>query len=143
LWRWKNKIIDDLDYIETVSRASKLVGAGETIATGSANKFAIYGFGSVGANAFAIGENTSTLANTDTKVYVSFYIAFTEASATANSYARMDLAVLVVMLLLWAKIPRLWLTLTQRSMLVLILFLLKPQLQLTLTLALKTVILYP
>ncbi len=142
--RWKNKIIDDLDYIETVSRASKLVGAGETIATGNANKFAIYGFGSVGANAFAIGKkNTSTLANTDTKVYVSFYIAFTEASATANSYARMDLAVLVVMLLLLAKIPRLWLTLTQRSMLVLILFLLKPQLQLTLTLALKTVILYP
>ena len=60
--------------IETVSRASKLVGAGETIATGSANKFAIYGFGSVGANAFAIGENTSTLANTDTKVYVSPYL---------------------------------------------------------------------
>ena len=85
--RYKNKIIDDLDYIETVARASKLVGAGETIATGSANKFAIYGFGSVGANAFAIGENTSTLANTDTKVYVSPYIAFTEASATANSYA--------------------------------------------------------
>jgi len=85
LWRWKNRIIDDLDYIETVPRASKLVGAGETIATGSANNFAIYGFGSVGANAFAIGENTSTQANTDTKVYVSFYIAFTEASATANS----------------------------------------------------------
>jgi hypothetical protein len=127
-----------------VSRASKLVGAGETIATGSANKFAIYGCGSAGGNAFAIGENISTLANTDTKVYVSFYIAFTEASATANSYARMDLAVVVLMLLLLAKkIPRLWLTLTQRSMLVLILFLLKPQLQLTLTLALKTVILYP
>ena len=72
-------------------RASKLVGAGYTIATGSANNFAIYGFGSVGANAFAIGEkNTSTLANTDTKVYVSFYIAFTEASATANSYARTE-----------------------------------------------------
>ena len=87
MWRWKNRIIDDLDYIETVSRASKLVGAGETIATGSANNFTIYGFGSVGANAFAIGENTSTLANTDTKVYVSLYIAFTEASATANSYA--------------------------------------------------------
>jgi hypothetical protein len=87
VWRWKNRIIDDLDYIETVPRASKLVGAGETIATGSANNFAIYGFGSVGANAFAMGENTSTLANTDTKVYVSFYIAFTEASATANSYA--------------------------------------------------------
>ncbi len=69
-----------------MSRASKLVGAGETLATGSANN-AIYKFGSVGANAFAIGENTSTLANTDTKVYVSFYIAFTEASATANSYA--------------------------------------------------------
>ena len=70
-----------------MSRASKLVGAGETIATGSANNFTIYGFGSVGANAFAIGENTSTLANTDAKVYVSPYIAFTEASATANSYA--------------------------------------------------------
>ena len=68
-------------------RASKLVRAGETIATGSANNFAIYGFGSAGGNAFAIGENTSTLANTDTKVYVSFYIAFTEASATANFYA--------------------------------------------------------
>jgi len=25
---WKNRIIDDLDYIETVPRASKLVGAG-------------------------------------------------------------------------------------------------------------------
>ena len=70
-----------------MARASKLVGAGYTIATGSANKFAINGFGSAGANAFAIGENTSTLANTDTKVYVSPYIAFTEASATANSYA--------------------------------------------------------
>jgi hypothetical protein len=99
--------------------------------------------GSVGAKAFAMGENTSTLANTDTKVYVSFYIAFTEALATANSYARMDLAVLVLRLLLWAKIPRLWLTQTQRSMLVFILLLLKPHLQLTLTLALKTVILYP
>ena len=87
MWRWKNTIIDDLDYIETVSRANKLVGAGETIATGSANNLAIYGFGSVGANAFAIGENTSTVANTDTKVYVSRYIAFTEDSATANSYA--------------------------------------------------------
>jgi len=88
LLRWKNRIIDDSDYIETVPRASKLVGAGYTIATGSANNFAIYGFGSAGANAFAIGENTSTLANTDTKVYVSPYIAFTEASVAANSYAR-------------------------------------------------------
>ena len=80
-------ILDDLDYWEEILGASKLLGASYTIATGSANNFAIYGFGSVGANAFAIGENTSTLANTDTKVYVSPYIAFTEASATANSYA--------------------------------------------------------
>ena len=50
----------------------------------------MYGFDSAGANAFAIGENTSTLANTDTKVYVSPYIALTEASATANSYARTE-----------------------------------------------------
>ena len=83
-------IIDDLDYVEEVLGASKLVGAGYTIATGSANTFATYGFGSAGANAFAIGENTSTLANTYTKVYVSPYMAFTEASATANSYARTE-----------------------------------------------------
>ncbi|MEG3991652.1 hypothetical protein QUA13_31975 [Microcoleus sp. S28C3] len=37
-----------------------------------------------------MGENTSTLASTSTKVYVSPYIAFTEASATANSDARTE-----------------------------------------------------
>ncbi len=83
-------IIDDLDYVEAVLGASKLVGAGYTSATGSAHTFATYGFGSADANAFAIGENTSTLANTYTKVYVSPYMAFTEASATANSYARSE-----------------------------------------------------
>ena len=81
-------IIDDLDYVEAVSGASKLVGAGYTRATGSAQTFATYGFGSADANAFAIGENTSTLVNTYTKVFVSPYFAFTEASATANSYSR-------------------------------------------------------
>ena len=70
-------IIDDLDYWEEILGASKLVGASYTIATGSANTFARYGFGSADANAFAIGENTSTLTNTYTKVSVSFYIAFT------------------------------------------------------------------
>ena len=83
-------ILDDLDYLQEILAASKLVGAGYTIAAGSANTFATYGFGSADANAFAIGENTSTLANTYTKVYVSPYIAFTEASATANSYARTE-----------------------------------------------------
>ncbi|MEG4109420.1 hypothetical protein [Microcoleus sp. S13_C5] len=83
-------IIDDLDYVEAVLGASKLVGAGYTRATGTANTFATYGFGSADADAFAIGENTSTLANTYTKVSVSPYIAFTEASATANSYARTE-----------------------------------------------------
>ena len=83
-------IIDDLDYVEAVLGASKLVGAGYMRATGSANTFATYGFGSADANAFAIGENTSTLANTYTKVSVSPYMAFTEASATANSYARSE-----------------------------------------------------
>ena len=68
--------------------ASKLVGAGYRIATGGPNTFATYGLGSADAKAFAMGENTSTLASTSTKVYVSPYIAFTEASATANSYAR-------------------------------------------------------
>lgn len=81
-------IIDNLDYVEAVLGASKLVGAGSTIATGSAHTFATYGFGSADANAVAIGENTSTLVNTYTKVYVRPYMAFTEASATANSYAR-------------------------------------------------------
>ncbi|MEG4211853.1 hypothetical protein [Microcoleus sp. S13_B4] len=84
-------IIDDLDYVEAVLGASKLVGAGYTTsATGSAHTFATYGFGSADANAFAIGKDTSTLANTYTKVYVNPYIAFTEASATANSYARTE-----------------------------------------------------
>ena len=83
-------IIDDLDYVEAVLGASKLVGAGYTRATGSAQTFATYGFGSADANAFAIGQNTSTEANAYTKVYVSPYMAFTEASATANSYARTD-----------------------------------------------------
>ncbi|MBE9184957.1 hypothetical protein IQ270_09590 [Microcoleus sp. LEGE 07076] len=81
-------IIDDLNYVEAVLGASKLIGAGYTCATGSAHTFATYGFGSADANAFAIGENTSTLANTYIKVSVSRYMAFTEASATANSYAR-------------------------------------------------------
>lgn len=88
-------IIDDLDYIEPVSRASKLVGAGYTRAIASAQTFATYGFGYAGANALAIGQNTSTLTNTSTKVYVSPYIAFTEASATANSYARTENSYLV------------------------------------------------
>jgi hypothetical protein len=86
----KNMIIDDLDYIEAVSGASKLVGAGYTRAIASAQTFATYGFGYADANADAIGENTSTLTKTSTKVYVSPYMGFTESVATANSYARTD-----------------------------------------------------
>lgn len=83
-------IIDDIDYIETVRGASKLVGAGYTRAIANAQTFATYGFGYADADAQAVGENTSTQANTSTKVYVSPYMAFTEASASANSYARTE-----------------------------------------------------
>lgn len=86
----KNMIIDDLDYIETVSGASKVVGAGYTRAIAGTNTFATYGFGYADANAEASGQHTSTETNTSTKVYVSPYMAFTEASATASSYARTE-----------------------------------------------------
>ena len=86
----KNIIIHELDYVEKILGASKLVGAGYRGAIGRANTFANDEFGSAEANAFAIGENTSTRVNTYIKVYVIAYLAFTETSATANSYARTE-----------------------------------------------------
>ena len=81
-------IFYDLDYIETLSVTSNIVGA-ESAST-NANTIAEYGFGYADANAVASGQQSSTITKTYTKVYVGPYYAITQAYATADAYARTD-----------------------------------------------------
>lgn len=80
--------IDDLEYLETVSEASSIVGAVD--ASTSTNAIATYGFGYADAEANASGQQTSAITNTSTNVYVGPYSAITQARGTASAYARTD-----------------------------------------------------
>ena len=81
-------IIENLDYLDAVSEEMRIVSGGS--AATHTDTFATYGFGYADANAAASGQQTQASTQTWTNASVSPYVAFTQAYATADAYARTD-----------------------------------------------------
>lgn len=79
-------IIDDLEYLETNSEITRVVGG--DYAYTNTNTYAGYGLAYSSGNAAASGQNTSTQTNNYTNVYVDPYVAFSQAYATATASSR-------------------------------------------------------
>ncbi len=78
-------IIDDLDYLESGSEISSIVGG--DYAYTDTNTYATYGLAYSSGNAAASGQQTSTQTGNYTNVYVDPYVAFSQASASATAFA--------------------------------------------------------